>query len=99
MENVFNTKTVYGAWQIANEREFNEAEKNAVRSATVIKSDYGKSVMFFMKNGGIVYIPVGRESVDSVEVGKSYDINDMRYLKLTKPGSDPIDRVEINTKK
>ena len=96
MENVFNSLTVYGAWQVENEREFNDAEKNAVRNATVVKSDYGKSVMFFMKNGGVTYIPVGRNSVDKVEIGKTYDVNNMRYVRLTKPGESPISRVEIN---
>ena len=96
MENLFNSLTHYGSWTLENERKFNDAEISAVASATIVKSDWGKSVLFMMKSGGSCFVPVGRQSVDKVQVGQNVNIENMRLLRLSKPGSPSINRVEID---
>ena len=97
MENVFGNGglTIYGDnWKVIESRAFSEAEKSAIRSNTVVNSDYGKSVCFFLKNGGQSYIPVSTQGND-VNVGDSIDMNTAKLVKLHREGSGDILRVEI----
>lgn len=97
MENVFGngTLTVYGeSWMKVNERSFNEAEINAVRSNSVVNSQYGKSVCFFMKGGGQTYIPLSKQGKDA-ELGSSIDMTAAKLVTLHRDGDGNILRVEL----
>lgn len=95
MENVFGTLTTYGEnWQVTARRSFNEVEKNAVRTANVVPSNFGKSVCFFMKAGGSTYIPMSQKGVQLAE-GSVVDINKCELITLERSGDAPITRVEI----
>ena len=97
MENVFSDfgLTIYGnnPWQLVNSRSFSEAEINAIRSNTVVESQYGKSVCFFLKSGGQSYIPLSTQGAD-VNVGDSIDMNTAKLVTLHREGSGNILRVE-----
>ena len=57
--NIFNSLRIYaGKWEVKNERPFNQEEINAIVQAVVIASQYGNSVQFTMKDGGLTFIPL-----------------------------------------
>lgn len=97
MENVFGNGTlqVYGEnWQKVSERAFNAEEINAVRSNSVVESQYGKSVCFFMKGGGQSYIPLSKQGADAA-LGSSIDMSAAKLVKLHREGDGDILRVEL----
>lgn len=97
MENVFvnGGLTTYGeSWKVVNSRSFSEQEIQAVRSNTVVNSQYGKSVCFFMKGGGQTYIPMSNQGAD-VALGSSIDMSAAKLVTLHREGDGNIMRVEI----
>lgn len=95
MENVFGTLQVYGeSWQKVNERNFNSNEIDAVRSNSVVNSQYGKSVCFFLKGGGQTFIPVSKQGNDP-ELGSSIDMSAAKLVTLHRDGDGDIMRVEL----
>lgn len=96
MENVFGgSLQVYGEnWQKVNERAFNAEEIAAVRSNSVVNSQYGKSVCFFLKGGGQSYIPVSKQGADPA-LGSSIDLTTAKLVTLHREGDGDILRVEL----
>lgn len=95
MENVFGGLQKYGEnWTVVESRNFNEAEIAAVRSNSVVNSQYGKSVCFFMKGGGQTYIPVSNQGADPA-LGSSIDLTTAKLVKLHREGDGNILRVEL----
>lgn len=97
IQNVFGGSqlTVYGEnpWKLVNSRSFSEAEKNAIRSNTVVQSQYGKSVCFYLKGGGQSYIPLSTRGTD-IPVGGSIDMETAKLVELSREGDGNILRVE-----
>lgn len=80
-------------YQVVESREFNEDEKNAVRSNTIVDSEYGLSVCFHLVRGGNMYYPLSKNSTK--KVGESLDMNTSKIITLKKEGDErPIYRVE-----
>lgn len=95
MENIFGSLTTYGEnWQVVNERAFNENEIASVRSTSVVNSKYGKSVCFFMKNGGQTFIPISKQGNDP-ELGSSISMEKAMLVTLHREGDGNILRVEL----
>lgn len=95
MENVFGGLQKYGEnWTVVESRNFNEAEIAAVRSNSVVNSQYGKSVCFFMRGGGQTYIPVSNQGADPA-LGSSIDLTTAKLVKLHREGDGNILRVEL----
>ena len=97
MENVFvnGGLTTYGeSWNVVGSRNFTNDEIQAVRSNTVVNSQYGKSVCFFMKRGGQIYIPMSNRG-DGAALGSSIDMNSAKLVTLHRDGDGNILRVEI----
>ena len=93
MSNIFNGAKLYAQpWNVKETRPMSDEEKSAVASATVVSGQYGNSVCFVMKNGGMGYIPLTNDSV--VEVGKSLDITTLQVVTLTKQGENDITRIK-----
>lgn len=97
--NIFanGTVKVLGKWTVCQEegkkpRKFNSDELSMIESAVVVAGDYGKSVEFHFKNGGIAYISVGRDV--NTYVGEVVDASKMMFLTLCKMGENDIHRVE-----
>lgn len=94
MANFFESLRVYGSkWSLKNSRAFTQQEKDAVNSAQVVDSEYGKSVCFMLKTGGSVYVPLSRDS--DAEVGQSVDIQAVEIQTLSRPGDKDIERINI----
>lgn len=96
-QNVFGggVLQVYGeSWNLVESRNFNPAEIAAVRSNSVVSSQYGKSVCFFLKGGGQSYIPLSTQGNDA-ELGSSIDMTTAKLVKLHREGDGTILRVEL----
>ena len=91
--NIFSKLKQYaGKWQLSDSRKFSEEEIAAVERTEVVASQYGNSVCFFMKGGGMSFIPLSNQS--NVGVGEAIDMNNAKLLTLSKQGEDNILRVE-----
>ena len=92
--NIFGKLKMYASkWSETECRNFTPEEIAAVQSATVVASQYGNSVCFFMVEGGQCYIPLDRDS--SLGVGEPVDLQVAKLKTLSKPGEDDIMRVSI----
>ena len=91
--NIFSKIRQYaGKWQLKDSRNFSEEEIASVERTEVVSSQYGNSVCFFMKQGGMSFIPLSTQS--NLGVGESIDMKNARLLTLSKQGEDDILRVE-----
>lgn len=92
--NIFRKVKMYATkWKETDCRPFTAEEIAAVQSATVVASQYGNSVCFFMVEGGQCYIPLDRDS--TLGVGEPVDLKVAKLKTLSKPGEDDIMRVSI----
>ena len=92
--NIFSTLRTYaGKWSVKDSRSFTAEEIAAVKSATVVPSQYGNSVCFMMVGGGQTYIPLANDA--TVGVGESIDLTRAKLLTLEKEGESDINRVSI----
>ena len=91
--NIFNSLRVYaGKWAVKATRVFSQEEIDAVDTASVVDSQYGMSVCFFMKGGGQTFIPLSNTS--SLNVGDTVDLAKAKLLTLGREGEADIFRVE-----
>lgn len=92
--NIFNAIKVYaGKWQVKDSRAFSQEEIDAVDKASVVDSQYGLSVCFFLKSGGQSFIPLS--STSSLNVGDAVNLSAAKLLTLSREGDSDILRVEI----
>lgn len=82
-----------GKWQVRESRAFTKEEIACVEQAVVVPSQYGNSVQFTMKGGGLTYIPLDQNS--SVGVGELIDLNTAVLTTLCKDGEADIFRVTV----
>jgi hypothetical protein len=91
--NIFNQLRVYaGKWAVVGSKAFTQEEKDLVDHATVVDSQYGSSVCFYMKSGGQTFIPLSTNS--SLNVGDTVDLDKAQVLELHRDGEANIYRVE-----
>ena len=91
--NIFQNLRVYaGKWQVKASRAFSSEEVDAVERASVVDSQYGSSVCFFMKSGGQTFIPLSTNS--SLALGDDVDLTKAKLLTLSREGDADIYRVE-----
>lgn len=92
--NIFSSLRVYaGKWAVKASRAFSQEEIDAVDSASVVDSQYGMSVCFFMKSGGNTFIPLSNNS--SAQVGDTVNLANAKLLTLGREGDNDIYRIEI----
>ena len=91
--NIFSALRVYaGKWNVKETRDFTQEEINEIDTASVVDSQYGMSVCFFMKSGGQTYIPLSNDSNKSV--GDTIDLKAAKLLTLGRQGEADIFRVK-----
>ena len=91
--NIFSALKVYaGKWNVKESRDFTQEEMDAIDTASVVDSQYGMSVCFFMKSGGQTYIPLSNDSNKSV--GDTIDLKTAKLLTLGRQGEADIFRVK-----
>ena len=90
--NIFNNLRVYaGKWAVSGSRKFTAEEIAEVKSATVVDSQYGLSVCFFLSSGQS-FIPLSTES--NLVAGDTVDVSKAQLLTLSKDGESDITRIE-----
>ncbi len=90
--NIFSALRVYaGKWQVKETKSFSSEEIALVDRAEVVDSQYGQSVCFFMKAGGMTYIPLDQNS--SKATGDTVDLSSAKLVTLSKQGEADIYRV------
>lgn len=90
--NIFSSLRLYaGKWQVKETKKFSAEEIALVDKAEVVDSQYGQSVCFFMKSGGMTYIPLDQNS--SRATGDTVDLSQASILTLSKQGEADIYRV------
>ena len=90
--NIFSALRVYaGKWQMKETKKFSQEEIDLVDRAEVVDSQYGQSVCFFMKAGGMTYIPLDQNS--SKATGDTVDLSQASLVTLSKQGEADIYRV------
>ena len=90
--NIFSALRIYaGKWSEKEVRAFLPEEISAVESASVVESQYGLSVCFFMKQGGMSFVPLDQNS--SLSIGDSIDLTQAQLVTLQKAGEEDIYRV------
>ena len=90
--NIFSALRVYaGKWQVKETKKFSQEEIDLVDRAEVVDSQYGQSVCFFMKAGGMTYIPLDQNS--SKATGDTVDLSRASLVTLSKQGEADIYRV------
>lgn len=87
-----NLREYASKWSEKGRRNFSDEEKAEVASATVVPSQFGSSVCFFMKAGGQKYIPLSNTS--KAEIGQSINLDNAQLITLGKAGEQDIVRVE-----
>ena len=91
--NIFSALRVYaGKWNVKESRDFTQEEMDAIDTASVVDSQYGMSVCFFMRGGGQTYIPLSNDSNKSV--GDTIDLKTAKLLTLGRQGEADIFRVK-----
>lgn len=91
--NIFSALRVYaGKWNVKESRNFTQEEINEIDTTSVVDSQYGMSVCFFMKSGGQTYIPLSNDS--SKSVGDTIDLKTAKLLTLGRQGEADIFRVK-----
>lgn len=91
--NIFANLRVYaGKWQVKESRALLPEEKDLIHHAVVVPSQYGNSVQFTMKGGGLTYIPLSQNS--SLGVGEMVDLEKAQLVTLSKSGEADIYRIE-----
>ena len=93
MASIFSNLREYaGKWSVKERKAFSAEDKAEVVSATVVPSQYGSSVCFFMKSGGQKYIPLSNTS--KAQVGQSINLDNAQIITLGKSGEEDIMRIE-----
>lgn len=91
--NIFANLTVGTKWSVQNTRSLIDEEKQLLKCAIVVKSQYYYSLELWTDKG-LTHIPISK-MVD-VKVGQVVDIDKIKILTLTSNwGDDPIYRVEF----
>ena len=79
-------------WKEVESRTFSKEEQAAVESATVVTSNYGKSVCFLLPGGIKKYMPL--EPVAEVNVGDTLDMSTVKIVHLTYEGTNPDQKIK-----
>lgn len=86
-------KHVAEMWRISNSRHLTNEEISAISSNRVVKSQYGLSVEFSMKKGGVTYIPLLKN--DKLSENTEINLHDAKILTLSKEGEKDIYRIDV----
>lgn len=78
-------------WQVKSTRHFTKEELDLVDKAMVVKSKYGNSCCFFMKNGTTMYIPMSNDSKS--KAGDYINLYEAEIVTLSKEGENNITRI------
>ena len=85
-----------GKWEESDRSNFSAAEISEISSAKVVASDFGHSVCFLLKSGGMKFMPVSNSSKVATSVGDEVNLEKCQVVTLSREGDADIQRIEIN---
>lgn len=91
MANIFGSglvKVFDPSWKVKEVRNFNEEEQAAIERAEVRPSEYGTSVCFHMKGGGMAFIPTSNNT--EAAVGQVVDMEKSELMTLERDGKEIV---------
>ena len=92
---ILNSLRLYrGKWEESGRSAFSAEDINEVASATVVASDFGHSVCFMLKSGGMKFMPVSNTSKPT-QVGDKVNLETATVVTLSREGDADIQRIEI----
>lgn len=92
---ILNSLRLYrGKWEESGRSAFAAEDINEVASATVVASDFGHSVCFMLKSGGMKFMPVSNTSKPT-QVGDTVNLENATVVTLSREGDADIQRIEI----
>lgn len=92
---ILNSLRLYrGKWEESGRSAFSAEDINEVASATVVASDFGHSVCFMLKSGGMKFMPVSNTSKPT-QVGDKVNLENATVITLSREGDADIQRIEI----
>lgn len=93
----FEGKKEYaGNWNVKSVEAFPKEDADLVASATVVEGNFGLSVCFVMKVGGMFFQPVDQNS--ACAIGDSVDLSKAQIVTLYKSGEADIQRIRVINK-
>lgn len=92
---LFNSFQDYGkgSWTVESSQKLTASEKDQIKSAVVKDSQFGKSICFFMKSGGMKF--GGLDPAANVGVGEEISLDKITLVSL-KQNDKSITRVNID---
>ena len=90
---IFSQIPVRNSWKVVDIVPLSEGEKSVFYYAEVVKSKFGLSLEFHMKDGDLPKIPISTK-VKCLE-GFIPTKDSIRFLRLSKEGTSDIWRVEF----
>ena len=91
-ENVFSGLRHYSDWEVAGVLSLKDYEKNLIRKAEIISSEYGNNCCFFFKNGTKTSIPMDKDYT-AKGVGELLDLDKIEIVKYVRDSDSPINRI------
>lgn len=91
---LFTGRQVYAQkWTVKSVDAISEEDAAMFLTTRVVPSEYGLSMEFTMRNGGLIFIPVDTESVTTV--GSTYTCDQLEVVTLQRLGDEDIQRIRI----
>lgn len=88
-----NDKMYAGKWQLIKTEPFSKEDKERVERAYVTNSQYGLSVCFVMKTGGLFFKSIAEGCV--AKAGDPVDMDKALLLTLAKQGCANIHKIQL----
>lgn len=88
-----NVKIYAGNWNVKSTEKLGDSDKNIIKSACTVSSDFGVSVCFFLKAGGQFYVPLSRDC--NLGIGEIVDLDKVEVITLSKDGEADIQRINV----
>ena len=88
-------KAYGGNWELVDTERFTEEDAKLFKSATVVASDYGKSICFVLASGNTKYFkPCSNDS--NLAIGEVVDVSKLQMLTLKRDGEVIYRIKEVN---
>jgi hypothetical protein len=83
MASLFSKLREYGgSWEVVDSKPLDKKDIAETRRAEVVPSQYGNSICFHLKTGGMKFVPCGRDC--DLEVGDEVDPKKVVILELER---------------
>lgn len=93
--NIFSGLKYWTPWSVVDKRNLTQEEKESVKSAEIVESDFGMSVCFTLINGETSEVPLSTNSNSKAHIGDIVDVNSISIITLHNDYDEEIHRIEL----